>query len=96
MVSTRKPPHHGTASVRDQWFSDLWRRAEDERLAALRRWPAGLPSRCRGCRFLDICNGNLRTRAEVATGDWLGMNPACYLRDAEIAPSSLAGAETVT
>ena len=32
-----------------------------------------------GCRFLNVCNGNLRTRAEAATGDWLAMDPSCYL-----------------
>jgi hypothetical protein len=33
-----------------------------------------------------MCNGNLRTRAEAATGDWLGMDPSCYFTDEEIAP----------
>jgi Fe-coproporphyrin III synthase len=32
-----------------------------------------------------ICNGNLRTRAEAATGNWLGDDPSCYLYDSEIA-----------
>jgi radical SAM protein with 4Fe4S-binding SPASM domain len=49
-----------------------------------------LPERCRNCRFLDVCNGNLRTRAEAATGDWLGFDPACYLTTAEISAEEYA------
>ena len=60
-----------------------------EALAALARVglsdrASHLPGRCQSCRFLPVCNGNLRTRAEFATGDWLGQDPSCYLRDAEI------------
>jgi MoaA/NifB/PqqE/SkfB family radical SAM enzyme len=33
---------------------------------------------------VEVCNGNLRTRAEAATGDWLGFDPSCYLTDDEI------------
>ena len=45
-----------------------------------------LPGRCRRCRFLKLCNGNMRVRAEAATGDVWGEDPACYLTDQEIAP----------
>jgi hypothetical protein len=37
---------------------------------------------------LGLCNGNLRTRAESATGDWLGVDPSCYLTEAEIGEST--------
>ena len=36
------------------------------------------------CQYLDICNGNLRVRAEVALGDTWAEDPACYLSDEEI------------
>ncbi|MBL7207729.1 MAG: 12,18-didecarboxysiroheme deacetylase, partial [Desulfobacterales bacterium] len=39
--------------------------------------------RCATCRWLDICAGNFRVRAE-ATGDLWAPDPACYLRDEEI------------
>jgi radical SAM protein with 4Fe4S-binding SPASM domain len=53
-------------------------------LLVLRDRKGRLPERCRGCRFLDVCNGNLRTRAESATGDWMGIDPSCYLTAAEM------------
>ena len=36
------------------------------------------------CRWLDICNGNFRVRAEAATGNLWASDPACYLTDEEI------------
>jgi radical SAM protein with 4Fe4S-binding SPASM domain len=41
--------------------------------------------RCSRCRWLDICGGNFRVRAEAATGDLWSPDPACYLTDEEIA-----------
>lgn len=76
--------HYDCGNVREQPFSRLWADATDERLAILRDRQAHLPERCQACRFLSVCNGNLRTRAEAATGDWLGSDPSCYLTDAEI------------
>jgi len=76
--------HYSCGSIREQSFSKIWREAKDERLAILRHRTEHLPPRCRSCRFLEVCNGNLRTRAEAATGSWLGDDPSCYLTDAEI------------
>ncbi|MBN1943275.1 MAG: radical SAM protein [Phycisphaerae bacterium] len=72
-------------NIRQTPFSELWSRpAEGSLLAQLRRRRPLLPPRCRSCRFLDVCNGNLRARAEAAgNGPW-GDDPACYLRDEEI------------
>lgn len=74
---------YNCGSVKKQLFSDIWKSAANPRLAILRDRQSLLPDRCRQCRFLDVCNGNLRTRAEAATGDWLGMDPSCYLTDTE-------------
>ena len=78
--------HYSCGNVRKQKFSEIWTEAADPRLAVLRDRASHLPERCRTCRFLDVCNGNLRTRAESATGDWLGEDPSCYLRAEERAP----------
>jgi len=80
--------HYRVGSIRELTFREVWGESLDPRLRALRSRPDGLPARCGGCRFLPICNGNLRTRAESATGDWLGMDPSCYLTDAEISPAA--------
>lgn len=75
--------HYRCGNVRQSSFSTLWRDATDPRLAILRDRRSHLPQRCQACRYVDVCNGNLRTRAEAATGDWLGMDPSCYLSEAE-------------
>ena len=77
--------HYTCGNVRRRPFSEIWRDAADPRLKVLRDRADHLPARCRGCRFLEVCNGNLRTRAEAATGDWMGQDPSCYLTDEEIA-----------
>jgi radical SAM protein with 4Fe4S-binding SPASM domain len=76
--------NYNCGNVRAAPFSQIWSEASDPRLAVLRDRAAHLPERCRRCRFLPVCNGNLRTRAEAATGDWLGADPSCYLSDVEI------------
>lgn len=86
--------HYNCGNIREKPFSILWSEAADPRLQALRQRQALLPERCRKCRFLDVCNGNLRTRAEAATGDWMGMDPSCYLTDDEVfstAPTASIG-----
>jgi radical SAM protein with 4Fe4S-binding SPASM domain len=76
--------YYNCGNVRENSFSKIWTDATDERLAILRDRRSFLPERCQSCRFVDVCNGNLRTRAEAATGNWLGMDPSCYLTDQEI------------
>jgi MoaA/NifB/PqqE/SkfB family radical SAM enzyme len=53
-------------------------------LADLRDRRKHLHCRCTRCRWLDVCNGNLRSRAQAATGDMWADDPACYLTDEEI------------
>lgn len=72
-------------NVRERPFSVTWGEDPPELLRALRARPEQLPARCRGCRFLSICNGNFRSRAEAVTGDAWGEDPLCYLTDEEIA-----------
>lgn len=43
-----------------------------------------LKGRCARCGYIDICNGNLRSRAEAVYGDVWAEDPACYLSDEEI------------
>lgn len=53
-------------------------------LASLRNRKPFLPSRCRTCRFLGVCNGNLRARADLTGAGIWGEDPGCYLTDEEI------------
>lgn len=82
--------HFSFGNVKDRPFSEIWSDVsrttpESElmyRLKDKRPWVTG---RCRDCRWLDICGGNFRVRAEAATGDLWAADPACYLTDEEIA-----------
>ena len=74
---------YSVGNIRATPFSTLWREARDPRLAILRDRAEHLPGRCQCCQFLGVCNGNSRIRAESATGNWLGIDPACYLYETE-------------
>jgi radical SAM protein with 4Fe4S-binding SPASM domain len=84
-------------NVRERPFSAIWTDVSDPRLAALRDRKGRLKGRCRVCRYLDICNGNLRVRAERYFNDFFAPDPACYLTDEEIgiAPGSPEAEEAV-
>jgi radical SAM protein with 4Fe4S-binding SPASM domain len=53
-------------------------------MAGLKERLGLLNGRCRDCRYLNLCGGGLRARAEVVTGDPRAADPGCYLSDAEI------------
>lgn len=75
---------HPLGNVCERAFGDIWDDPSNEFMAQLKRREAYLPDRCRRCGFLDICGGNFRARAEAATGDSWGFDPACYLTDKEV------------
>jgi len=76
--------HRPLGNVRERPFSAIWNDASHPLLAVLRQRPRPVEGRCRYCRFLPICNGNLRARAERYFGHFLAPDPACYLTDTEI------------
>jgi len=76
--------HLSLGNVREQPFSSIWTDAAPPLLGQLRGRRELITGRCAGCGFFDICNGNLRVRAEAATGDLWASDPACYLTDDEI------------
>ena len=74
--------HHSFGNVLSKPFSQIWQDGTDPAMAILRNRKSHLKGRCGVCRFLDICNGNLRARAYANTGDWLAPDPGCYLPEA--------------
>ncbi len=76
--------HYSCGNIRQRPFSQIWGNPTDPRLQILRNRRCYLPERCQICKFVGICNGNSRTRAEASTGDWLGPDPACYIRDEDL------------
>ncbi len=65
-------------------FPDIWDNTANEFLMQMKIKKAFVKGRCRQCRWLDVCAGNFRARAEAATGDTWGEDPACYLSVEEI------------
>ncbi len=82
--------HHTFGNVREKKFSEIWTEAKDPILAGLKDRKPLLKGRCAKCKFLDLCNGNFRSRAEAKTGDYWESDPSCYLTNEEI---GLAGEE---
>ncbi|MFP4158462.1 MAG: 12,18-didecarboxysiroheme deacetylase [Desulfobacterales bacterium] len=77
--------HHSFGNVRQRPFSEIWTdTSADPLLAKLKEKKKHVTGRCAGCRWLDICGGNFRVRAEAVTGDIWAPDPACYLTDEEI------------
>jgi putative heme d1 biosynthesis radical SAM protein NirJ1 len=76
--------HITFGNVRERKFGDIWTDLSQPILAGLKDRKGLLKGRCSTCQYLDICNGNFRTRAEAVTGDFWESDPACYLTDEEI------------
>jgi radical SAM protein with 4Fe4S-binding SPASM domain len=77
-------------NVRERSFGDIWMDKSHPMMGKLKDRTRYLKGRCARCRFLDICDGNLRLRAEVI-GDVWGDDPACYLTDDEIYRTEVPG-----
>ena len=81
--------HFSLGNVRQRPFSEIWSDTsrttpQSELMFRLKDKKPFVAGRCSQCRFLDICNGNFRVRAEAAAGDLWASDPACYLTDEEI------------
>lgn len=75
---------HSFGNVFKRPFSEIWTDPEIELLHKLKDKKRFVHGRCAKCRFLDICAGNFRARAEAFYGDIWAPDPACYLTDQEI------------
>jgi MoaA/NifB/PqqE/SkfB family radical SAM enzyme len=74
-------------NVRERPFSQIWTDTSDPIMAGLKNRKPLLRGRCAqtNCRWIDVCNGNLRARAVAVYDDPWMEDPACYLTDEEIA-----------
>jgi heme d1 biosynthesis radical SAM protein NirJ len=75
---------HKLGNVRDRSFTAIWNNLSDPLLAGLKQHPRAVGGRCGTCRYLGICNGNTRIRAQQLSGDVWAEDPGCYLTDEEI------------
>ena len=71
-------------NVLNKPFSQIWTDRENEFLVKLKDKKAHVTGRCSKCKWLNICGGNFRVRAEAVHGDVWAPDPACYLTDEEI------------
>ena len=76
--------HLTLGNVRERDFGDIWTDHNNELLMKIKRKKEHVTGRCAQCKWLDVCAGNFRVRAEAMTGDLWAPDPACYLTDEEI------------
>lgn len=76
--------HKVFGNVLERPFSEIWEDRSIELLAKMKNKKQHVGGRCATCRFLNICGGNFRARAEGYYGDEWAQDPACYLTDDEI------------
>ena len=77
--------HYSFGNVRTRKFSEIWTDLSNPLMMRLKDKKPYVKGRCAECRWLQVCGGNFRVRAEAATGDLWACDPACYLSDEEIA-----------
>jgi len=65
-------------------FSEIWLDTTNSLMVQLKDKRSHVKGVCSRCRWLDVCGGNFRVRAEAATGDLWAPDPACYLTEKEI------------
>ncbi|QLA15159.1 12,18-didecarboxysiroheme deacetylase [Desulfolutivibrio sulfoxidireducens] len=76
--------NHTFGNVLERPFSQIWDDPNIELLAKLKNKKRYVGGRCATCKYLDICGGNFRARAEAYYDDIWAEDPACYLTADEI------------
>ncbi|MCD6273882.1 MAG: 12,18-didecarboxysiroheme deacetylase [Deltaproteobacteria bacterium] len=76
--------HYSFGNVGNRPFSKIWTDLSEPLMKRLKDKKKYVTGRCATCKWLDICAGNFRVRAEAVTGDLWAPDPACYLTDDEI------------
>lgn len=75
---------YACGNVREESFASIWNADTTEPLIRqLRDRKRHLKGRCKDCKWLSICNGNMRVRSELVTGNRWMPDPSCYLTDEE-------------
>jgi radical SAM protein with 4Fe4S-binding SPASM domain len=79
--------HYSFGNVLERPFSEIWSDLSNPLMAKLKEKKKHIKGRCSECKWLDICAGNFRVRAEAVSDDTWAPDPACYLTDEEITDS---------
>lgn len=84
-------PQYTFGNVKERAFKEIWKDITSPVMMGLKDRKKLLKGRCSKCKWLSVCNGNFRTRAESVTGDFWASDPACYLSNKEIGVPSEIG-----
>lgn len=76
--------HYSFGNVQERPFSEIWMDTSNELMTKLKEKKKFVRGRCAACRWLNVCGGNFRVRAEAVSGDIWADDPQCYLSDEEI------------
>ncbi|MDF1532430.1 MAG: 12,18-didecarboxysiroheme deacetylase [ANME-2 cluster archaeon] len=79
--------HYSFGNVKERPFSEIWMDTSDKLMAGLKDRKNLIKAnadRCAKCKWLEICNGNFRVRAEAIYDNVWADDPACYLTKEEI------------
>jgi len=71
-------------NVKERKFSEIWEDVSDPLMAGLKNRLNLLKGRCGKCKWIKMCGGSLRARANFIYNDPWAEDPACYLTDEEI------------
>ena len=75
---------HILGNIKKRSIKDIWTDKSNSIISGLKDRKSLLKGRCSKCKWLSVCNGNFRSRAESVTGDFWASDPACYLTNEEI------------
>ena len=75
---------HSFGNILSRPFKEIWSDLTNPLMAQLKDKKRHVTGRCARCRWIGICGGNFRARAEAVSGNIWGEDPACYLTDKEI------------
>jgi 12,18-didecarboxysiroheme deacetylase len=78
--------HYSFGNIRQRPFGEIWMDRTNELMAQLKEKKKFVKGRCEKCKWLNICGGNFRVRAEAVSGDIWADDPQCYLSNEEIRP----------
>ena len=76
--------NHTFGNIFERPFSEIWTDDKIDLLHKMKDKKNHVTGRCAKCKYLPICAGNFRARAEAYYGDVWSPDPACYLTDEEI------------
>ena len=65
-------------------FEDVWVGKCSDIVEKLRLKPRAIGGKCSNCKYIDICNGGSRSRANAIYEDLWAEDPSCYLTNEEI------------